>query len=857
MPGSATAISDPYETMHILEKHVPDILIATCGIPSPAVKHGLKQFSLNTDILPLFKADQSYLELLFEIGHAIFMIDAYSLLYAAVVDGTLPHMIKVCADMELRSFFSSAPISYKDGIPSRTLSAFAQGLSDLAASSRLHVASLFEEWIQCQNSRTLYMQTCIRVRHEVRYVVAILSAVNQLHKQSIDNLMSQKIDHNKYKTPVLIRGIHLYNYLLNLLGKHGNDYDESILRITRPVAREVASMVHAFLSDGYLNDPYSEFFAAPVSLDDASNQNVLDSKLREFLFRFDSECYTPALDRISPPTYVAVIAPGCSLIKNHFPVYFKSDHAKQIVMIARCGRISGVNSESKHLLDELYNIIALNGFQTFNRISFDRCLNRLLRLSSQSLWLHLLQNGILNHIKMLLEIAFLRQADVAQCICDGAERVLRTPTTTRLMTRAFNIALEKALSLCYKYTSTASVDFEGFCERKIGTREAPIFSHGQNPIESPEPIDYQMLQFIVDDFAANNMAIYDEQKDLLGLFELVYTEYKPQNEFIADHLLYKRNRDGEGYNDSNDKEGRLLTPQQIELLPMDQQFKHKRKRSMKQPFYDPELSVYPYLQHSKLEGYSKHFLAISNPVLRLLVLKYSCDNTIGLLLSPHYIQLLSKIFKVLLSLKYTQSVIKATYLLCLRKTSPLHVLTKAYGRNNIGLRLAPKYTEPSAFGLQVLTIKLIPYTITQLLLFFDRLFFFLEVRHLGPKISEFISGISQISRACYEEDISDGKLLGFVHANELMNTFLCTLVVKFFMKDDKISAMLRYICELSQDFCHFISRAVESGILCKGIRDHLRPPSAEQQNFYTQLVSYQKEIGQVILEFEDSIKSNQ
>ena len=214
-------------------------------------------------------------------------------------------------------------------------------------------------------------------------------------------------------------------------------------------------------------------------------------------------------------------------------------------------------------------------------------------------------------------------------------------------------------------------------------------------------------------------------------------------------------------------------------------------------------------------------------------------------------------FKVLLSLKYTQSVIKSTYLLCLRKTSSSHVLTKAYGRNSIGLRLAPKYTEPSAFGLQVLTIKLAPYTITQLLLFFDRLFFFLEVRHLGPKLSEFISNITQISRACYKENISDGKLLGFAHANDLMNTLLCTLVVKFFMKDDKISAMLRYICELSQDFCSFISRGADSGVLCKGIRDHLCLPSAEQQHFYAQLVFYQKEISEVILEFEDAIKSNQ
>lgn len=853
MSGFEFAMPDPRETMQLLEKHVPDIFIATCGIPSPVVKHGLKQFSLNTDVLPLFKADQSYLQLLFEVGHAIFMIDAYSLLYAAVVDGTLLHTVELCADMVLRSFFSSAPLAYREGIPSRALSAFAQGLSDLTTSSRLHIASLFEEWVQNPGSRALYMQTCIKVRHEARYVVAILSAINQLHKQSIDNLMSQKIEHNKYKTPILIRGVHLYNYLLNLLGKHGKDYDDSILRITRPVAQEVASMVHSFLSDGYLSDPYSEFFAAPVELgDNGSTQNVLDNRLKEFLFRFDSECYTAALDRLSPPTYVAVVAPGCSLIKNHFPIYFKSDHAKQLVMIARCGRISGVNQESKYLLEELRDIIALKGFQAFNRISFDRCLDKLLRLSSQSLWIHLLQNGILNHIKMLFEIAFLRQADVAQCICDGAERVLKTPTTTRLMTRAFNIALEKAFSLCYKYTSSDSVGFEAFCERKIGAREAPIFTLNQDCTEASKTIDYQMLQFLVDDFATNETAIYDEQKELLGLFELVYTEYKPQYELIADHLLYKHDQDSESHG-----EGRLLTPQQIELLPMDQQFRHKRKRSIKQPFYDPELSVYPHLQHSKLEGYSKHFLGISNPVLRLLVLKYSCDNTVGLLLSPHYVQLLSKMFKVLLSLKYTQSVIKSTYLLCLRKTSSSHVLTKAYGRNSIGLRLAPKYTEPSAFGLQVLTIKLAPYIITQLLLFFDRLFFFLEVRHLGPKLSEFISNITQISRACYKENTSDGKLLGFVHANDLMNTLLCTLVVKFFMKDDKISAMLRYICELSQDFCSFISRAADSGVLCKGIRDHLCLPSAEQQHFYAQLVFYQKEISEVILEFEDAIKSNQ
>ncbi|EFO64149.1 Hypothetical protein GLP15_456 [Giardia lamblia P15] len=851
VPDSTTP--DPCETMQILEKHVPDIFIAACGIPSPVVNCGLKQFSINTDLLPLLKADQSYLQLLFEIGHAIFMIDAYSLLYAAVVDGTLSHTSDICVNMELRSFFSSAPVAYRDGIPSRILNAFAQGLSDLTTSSRLHVASLFEDWIQNPTNRTLYLQTCIKVRHEVRYAVSILSVVNQLHKQSIDNLISQKNDHNKYKAPVLIRGIHLYNYLLNLLGKHGKDYDDSILRITRPVAQEVASMVYSFLSDGYLNDPYSEFFAVPVDLgDDACNQNVLDNKLKEFLFRFDAECYTAALDRLSPPTYVAVVAPGCSLIKNHFPVYFKSDHAKQLVMIARCGRISGVNRESKHLLDELRDIIALKDSQMFDRIKFDRCLNKLLRLSSQSLWIHLLQNGVLNHIKMLFEIAFLRQADVAQCICDGAERALKTPTTTRLMTRAFNAALEKAFSLCYKYTSSISLDFESFCERKIGAREAPIFAPNQDGTETSESIDYQMLQFIVNDFAINDMFVYDEQKELLGLFELVYTEYKPQYEFIADRFLYKHGKDDEDH-----KEERLLTPQQIELLPMDQQFKHRRKRSMRQPFYDPELSVYPHLQHSKLEGYSKHFLAISNPILRLLVLKYSCDNTIGLLLSPHYIQLLSKMFKILLSLKYTQSIIKSTYLLCLRKMSPSAVLTKAYGRNSIGLRLAPKYTEPSAFGLQVLTIKLTPYTITQLLLFFDRLFFFLEVRHLGPKISEFMSSITQLSQACYEEDANDGKLLGFVHANDLMNTFLCTLVVKFFMKDDKISAMLRYICELSQDFCSLISRATDSGVLCKGIKDHLRPPSSEQQHFYTQLVSYQKEIGETIMEFEDAIKNNQ
>ncbi|TNJ28614.1 Spc97 / Spc98 family protein [Giardia muris] len=806
-------MTDPSDGRYPDPAWLPGLFSAACGIPCPSVQCALEGFTLDTNQVPLDPADLNAFEGLLDIGHGLFMLEAYGLLFAAVVNGSLKELMDATIDPELRRLFRKGQAGFKSRVPSRTLYAFSRGISAILTEARLKLADYFEPLFGPNPSRSLFLEVCILARHGMRHILSMHQLVQSLYQQAM-------------KKEVLIKGAHLYNFLLNSLSTVSEEYDLSILPLIRPVATEVATMITSFVCNGFVSDPHDEFFAKPISQADALVQGVLDNTLNEFQHTFDREAFTTVYEKISAPTYISAIAPGCRLHRDRFPTYLTEHNAKNLVLIARCGRISGQVGEASNLLQELHDTIALTTTTKFSQVSFDRCVFRLTCMASRSLWLYLLQEGILDHLRILLDVAFLQQASLASCLFMNAQTALQGQVTPRLMSRAFNTALERALGVCYGHQIAKHLEFASFCEKRVGSRHVPL-RHKQS-------VDLDALRETLESFQFHDLFITHQQLQPISGFQFHYCEDNPAYEVRPNTISIK----------PSTAEHLTYDPRH---LGVEAQYEALYNRSIQRSFYEPERTVYTTEQAPRTLGVV--YVPVANSILRNIVFQYQCSTTIEVFLAPHCLQQLSTIMRFLLAFKHAEYVLNETYHTFMTVLPSRRICTEAYGNKKDYLVLLVDRRGPSALGRQLQLAKAVPSLCRSLGDFLERLALHIELCSIRPHLTEFYSRLMEISRASVQEQVEYSAIQGYVEASNLFNSLIAHTINNLFLQNCDACVLLRFIFEMICELHRLVDGGIRDGTLNTRVCAHIYAPSREMDELYQRVVALGKVTHRACSEF--------